>query len=56
VFDASLDKLAPRGSRVTPAYFVVARRGKNASAPSFSARRRAIRSLIASLAKLFALD
>jgi hypothetical protein len=29
-------------SRGEPAYFVVARRGKNASAPSSSARRRAI--------------
>jgi hypothetical protein len=29
-------------SRVEPAYFVVARREKNASAPSSSARRRAI--------------
>ena len=29
-------------SRVAPAYFVVACRGKNASAPSSSARRRAI--------------
>jgi hypothetical protein len=29
-------------SRMESAYFVVARRGKNASAPSSSARRRAI--------------
>jgi hypothetical protein len=43
VLIASLAKLAPRGSRLVAAYFVVIRGGKNASTPSSSARRRAIR-------------
>ena len=38
-----------RGSRVESGYFVVARGGKNASASSSSARRRAIRCLITPL-------
>jgi hypothetical protein len=40
---APLAAPAPRGLRFVAAYFVVARAGKNASAPSSSARRRAIR-------------
>jgi hypothetical protein len=43
--------LAPRGSRLEAAYFVVTRERKNVSARSSSARRRAIRvGLLRSLA------
>jgi hypothetical protein len=49
---ASLDKLARRGSRLVAAYFVVARRGKSASARSSSGTAARDPRLIARFAKL----